>query len=430
MFVSAFAFLAGCKDGTDTREEIPKDSIHSNAIIQENDTAKKSSDNSDFPIQEIYLQNPRHLEFMELGENEKSPLAKPLSGERFSFCASPWISNNEQNPGIILFAASFDYSESQDEIHHPSSLFDGTPLQRDSRVYFSPVNFALTLSSNLDASGWSKLCSFEHLNDNDIDYIARTNKPIPKSHMKEWDLRLITFYTPNAANPNPGYNSLDLFYDPSSILARFHTWILLPDRALGPIETRIGSDSTTFLKDLEERNRTAPPRDRLPPEYQKDQRTWVEQSEDLHVIQPGIHLDMVRTKGGTKLALKYRLPWLRQDSVHLDLDPYVLQGMEVPKGIKEIRLVITSPHGNRDFKIAVPAHPLGDGTCAGSFLINPKSMLANFDIRVYSVFAVTNGQLAGPLMAERNGVHWLQPGLPKPKLRTKAWDPAEEKETE
>jgi hypothetical protein len=30
-------------------------------------------------------------------------------------------------------------------------------------------------------------------------------------------------------------------------------------------------------------------------------------------------------------------------------------------------------------------------------------------------------------MAERNGVYWLQPGLPKPKLRTKAWDPAGEK---
>ncbi|QQS03049.1 MAG: hypothetical protein IPK50_12070 [Fibrobacterota bacterium] len=55
-------------------------------------------------------------------------------------------------------------------------------------------------------------------------------------------------------------------------------------------------------------------------------------------------------------------------------------------------------------------------------------MLHDLDVRVYSVFAVTNGQLAGPLMAERNGVHWLQPGLPKAKLRTKAWDPAEETE--
>ncbi|QQS03047.1 MAG: hypothetical protein IPK50_12060 [Fibrobacterota bacterium] len=426
MFVSAFAFLAGCKDGTDTREAISKDSIHSNAIVQENNTTKESSDKSDFPIQEIYLQNPRHLEFMELRENEKPPLAKPVSGERFSFCASPWISNSGRKTGMLFFAAIHDFRENENSIDHPSSQFDGTPLQRDSPIYFSPVNFASILSSSIDASEYLRLCDLEPLNDNDIDYLKRINEQFPNSGKKKWDLRLASFSAP--FNANPRFKSLDLFYDPSNMFARFHTWILLPDRALGPIETRIGSDSTTFLKDLEEKNRTAPPRDRLPPEYQKDQRTWVEQSEDLHAIQPGIHLDMVRTKGGTKLALKYRLPWLRQDSVHLDLDPYALQGMEVPKGIKEIRLVITSPHGNRDFKIAVPAHLLGDGTCAGSFLINPKSMLANFDIRVYSVFAVTNGQLAGPLMAERNGVHWLQPGLPKPKLRTKAWDPSEETE--
>ncbi|QQS03048.1 MAG: hypothetical protein IPK50_12065 [Fibrobacterota bacterium] len=422
MFVSAFAFLAGCKDGTNTREAFPKDSIPYKAFVHKVEPSIPRP-----PPKADFLQSEYFLDGISKGDLIARILGFPnQNGEKFILTISPWISTKTSSPAVLNFASTFNKAEESTSRTNPDCALDLNSPSNSNTCFFDPFNFAIAISSDVENSSQTSSSNFSQIFDNTIDYLPRINEPTAHNN-RAWEIREFMI-SPYDRNHYPSEQTLKLFPELIHSSARFHTWILLPDRALGPIETRIGSDSTTFLKDLEERNRTAPPRDRLPPEYQKDQRTWVEQSEDLHVIQPGIHLDMVRTKGGTKLALKYRLPWLRQDSVHLDLDPYVLQGMEVPKGIKEIRLVITSPHGNRDFKIAVPAHPLGDGTCAGSFLINPKSMLANFDIRVYSVFAVTNGQLAGPLMAERNGVHWLQPGLPKPKLRTKAWDPAEETE--
>ncbi len=300
-------------------------------------------------------------------------------------------------------------------------MFDGSKL---TRLPFLPFRYGTILASEVNGPNAGIAYHPIEAKAFDLDYLKMMPK-IRTFRIPMWD-GLLFDLAPISEASNGKNNELHILPDRPHLIGIFNIFAILPDRALGPIKIQIGEDTPRFQDRVAEQTKSAPPRDRLPPEYQKDQRTWVEKREDLHAIQPGIHLDMVRAKGGTKLVLKFRLPWLRQDSVHLDLDPYVLQGMDVPQGIKEIGLVITSPHGNQDFRIAIPAHPLGDGTCAGSFLVDPKSMLSFFDIRVYSVYAVANGQLAGPLMAERDGVHWLQPGLPKPKLRTKAWDPAEE----
>ena len=419
MIVSAFAFLAGCKDRTDTREAISKDSIPSNALVQ---TVEPSIPRP--PPKEAYIQEPYYLEAFKGKEIYYCPPTRPRGDERFLFCMTDWLSNTSQVPARLLFSTTIDRREETLSESDPSCPTDDLEVQRE-LCHFDPAFYASIAVSDIDNSPSFELSNLSPYRSPRIDYMSRIKEKTSDFRAPVWAgdnfvLAPINRHYHSRENPIRVLPSLE------NLHARFHTWILLPDRALGPIELRIGSDSSTVLKTIDEQNRSAAPRDILPPKFQKDQRNWVEQRENLHNIKPGIHLDMVRTKGETKLVLKYRLPWLPQDQVKLQLDPIILQGMDIPPGIKEIGLAYPTSRGTFFDRIAVPAHPLGDGTCAASLLVDPKPMLHDLDVRVYSVFAVTNGQLAGPLMAERNGVHWLQPGLPKQKLRTKAWDPSEE----
>ncbi|MBK9578610.1 MAG: hypothetical protein IPK50_12090 [Fibrobacterota bacterium] len=419
MFVSAFALLAGCKDGTNTRGAFPKDSVPSDASIQKDEPTIPRP-----PPKEFYLQEPFYLEALEKKNTHTRLSSRPRGEERFLFCMTNWIPNTSQVPPRIYFAYTIDRKEKSIAESDTSCPTDDFEIQREF-CYFSPDCYASVAVSDLDNSNNFRLSNLSQFSSPRIDYLSRITEKTADFRVPAWEGDYFAL-APIDKNYHSRENPIYALPSLENLHARFHAWILLPDRALGPIELRIGSDSSTVLQTIDEQNRSAAPRDILPPMFQKDQRNWVEQRENLHNIKPGIHLDMVRTKGGTKLVLKYRLPWLPQDQVKLQLDPIILQGMDIPPGIKEIGLAYPTSRGTFFDRIAVPAHPLGDGTCAASLLVDPKPMLHDLDVRVYSVFAVTNGQLAGPLMAERNDVHWLQPGLPKAKLRTKAWDPSEE----
>ena len=217
-------------------------------------------------------------------------------------------------------------------------MFDGSKL---TRLPFLPFRYGTILASEVNGPNAGIAYHPIEAKAFDLDYLKMMPK-IRTFRIPMWD-GLLFDLAPISEASNGKNNELHILPDRPHLIGIFNIFAILPDRALGPIKIQIGEDTPRFQDRVAEQTKSAPPRDRLPPEYQKDQRTWVEKREDLHAIQPGIHLDMVRAKGGTKLVLKFRLPWLRQDSVHLDLDPYVLQGMDVPQGIKEIGLV--NPQG-------------------------------------------------------------------------------------
>ncbi|MBK9578607.1 MAG: hypothetical protein IPO40_16145 [Fibrobacteres bacterium] len=270
MFVSAFAFLAGCKDGTNSREAFPKDSVPSNALVQKVEPTIPRP-----PPKEAYIQEPYYLEGFKKKEFHNCPPTRPRGDERFLFCMTDWLANTSQVPARLLFSTTFDRREETLSESDPSCPTDDLEVQRE-LCHFDPAFYASVAMSNIDNSSDFRISNISQFSAPSIDYMSRIKEKTSDFRAPVWagDNFILAPIDKNYhSRENPIYALPSL----ENLHARFHAWILLPDRALGPIELRIGSDSSTVLQTIDEQNRSAAPRDILPPMFQKDQRNWVEQ---------------------------------------------------------------------------------------------------------------------------------------------------------
>ncbi|MBK8801708.1 MAG: hypothetical protein IPN71_06540 [Fibrobacteres bacterium] len=183
--------------------------------------------------------------------------------------------------------------------------------------------------------------------------------------------------------------------------ARFRVWALAPDFVMGPLEMGIGSHRLTHAVEMEALNMVAEPRTVLPSEFQFSERTWVDLGMGLGPIPEGINLSWdEEDPEHPKLLLSFNLPWNPRDQVQLDVHPSVLEGLDVPEGIKTVRLIGMSRAGPLSKKIALPAVPNGLGRCFGRVSVDLKKTNSFLNwVPITHLYAVSGGDLGGPLLA-------------------------------
>lgn len=186
--------------------------------------------------------------------------------------------------------------------------------------------------------------------------------------------------------------------------SRLRVWGLAPDFVMGPLEMGIGTNRLLHRAQVEAENLLAKPRTSLPEEFQPSERTWTDLGVGANVIPEGIQISWdERDPEYPKLLVSFNLPWSRRDQVKLDLDPFILEGLDVPESIKMVRIIGMTRAGPLTMNLALPAVPNGLGRCFGRVSVDlAKTNHFHHWSPITSLYAVSRGELAGPL-----------PGLPK-----------------
>ncbi|MBK8800720.1 MAG: hypothetical protein IPN71_01410 [Fibrobacteres bacterium] len=193
-------------------------------------------------------------------------------------------------------------------------------------------------------------------------------------------------------------------FGPSDSLGSFRVWAILPDRIVAVQDVEVGVDRHRHQEMMEARRAAAVPRDRLPELFQVDKRIWTKVSFEPSAIPPGIHLSW--SSGDLpKLVLEFRLPWQRSDEVVLPHDPFILEGLDVPSGVKEFTLLFPAMNALLEIPVVLPAYPDGKGECVGKVELDLLKLGPRLSEKsIYSVYAVSGGLLGGPLPANKAGL--------------------------
>ncbi|MBK9578609.1 MAG: hypothetical protein IPK50_12085 [Fibrobacterota bacterium] len=186
--------------------------------------------------------------------------------------------------------------------------------------------------------------------------------------------------------------------------SRLRVWGLAPDFVMGPLDMGIGSNRLLHRAQVEAQTLLAKPRTSLPEEFQPSERTWTDLGVGASVIPEGIQISWdERDPEYPKLLVAFNLPWNTRDQVKLDLDPFILEGLDVPEGIKMVRIIGMTRAGPLTMNLALPAVSNGLGRCFGRVTVDlAKTNHFHHWSPITSIYAVSRGELAGPL-----------PGLPK-----------------
>ncbi|MBK9577786.1 MAG: hypothetical protein IPO40_11945 [Fibrobacteres bacterium] len=155
---------------------------------------------------------------------------------------------------------------------------------------------------------------------------------------------------------------------------------------------------------MEARRAAAVPRDRLPELFQVDKRIWTKVPFEPSAIPQGIHLSW--SPGDLpKLVLEFRLPWRRSDEVVLSHDPFILEGLDVPPGVREFTLLFPAMNTLLEIPVVLPAYPDGKGECVGKVELDLLKLGPRLSEKsIYSVYVVSGGSLGGPLPANKAGL--------------------------
>ncbi|MBK8801709.1 MAG: hypothetical protein IPN71_06545 [Fibrobacteres bacterium] len=186
--------------------------------------------------------------------------------------------------------------------------------------------------------------------------------------------------------------------------SRLRVWGLAPDFVMGPLDMGIGSNRLLHRAQIEAQTLLAKPRSSLPEEFQPSERTWTDLGVGASVIAEGIQISWdERDPEYPKLLVSFNLPWNTRDQVKLEIDPFILEGLDVPEGIKQVTIIGMTRAGPLTMNLALPAVSNGLGRCFGRVSVDlARTNHFHHWSPITSLYAVSRGELAGPL-----------PGLPK-----------------
>lgn len=179
---------------------------------------------------------------------------------------------------------------------------------------------------------------------------------------------------------------------------RFKLVALLAVASTLASDLRVGSDASTFAKDLAASLSTVNPHAGIPPEFVALAPPWKAMAAKPD-LPKGLHAEISWKNGRSVLVLEFALPQLPGERVDLEPGAVLPNGTRPPGFAKNIHLVLMGKMANANKSLLLPvADKSADGLLRGKFEVDLVSVQPNLlEWRFQSLYVLSGDAMSGPV---------------------------------